>query len=172
MVAQRVRSIRPVIAALLLAVPSGAQPKAPPRSPSSEDLARQADVVLVGTVRELKSEWNASRTQIVTRVTVAVDQYLKGGTAGNSFTLFVPGGEVGTVGEMYSHMPVFRRNEDVVVFAEKDPQNHFRVAGGRAGKLIVKKDPATGSPLVAGRQRLDDFVTSIRNTVEHPQLDR
>jgi hypothetical protein len=164
--------IRLFVAALLFALQAGAQPKAASRAPSSEDLARQADVVLVGTVRELKSEWNASRTQIVTRVTVAVDQFLKGGTTGASFTLFVPGGEVGTVGEMYSHLPVFRRNEDVVVFAEKDRQNHYRVAGGRAGKLTVRKDPATGTPLVAGRQRLDEFVTSIRSAVEHPQLDR
>ena len=64
---------------------------------------------------------------IRTRVTLSVDQFVKGGSPQNSLTIYIPGGEIDGVGEVYSHMPTFRQNEDVVVFAEKDRDDRYRV---------------------------------------------
>jgi hypothetical protein len=132
---------------------------------STEELAARAEIVAVGQVATLASEWNENRTAIRTRITLSVDQYMKGSGQGASLTLYVPGGEVGTVGEYYSHMPVFRKDENVVVFVRKDRQNHLRVLGGEAGKFTIKKDPASGVPLVAGKRTLQEFTALIKQAM-------
>ncbi len=138
---------------------------------STEELTRRADVVAVGQVASLSSEWNETHSAIRTRVVLSVSQYVKGTGEGGSLTVYVPGGEVGTVGEIYSHMPVFHRDEDVVVFAEKDRQNRYRVCAGQQGKFVVKTDAATGVKLVAGRRTLQEFTAEIKRA-EVQQITR
>jgi hypothetical protein len=94
------------------------------------DLSKRSDVVAVGKVASLKAEWTADKQRIQTRVTLSVDDYVKG-NEGKSMELVVPGGEVGAVGELYSHMPKFSQGEEVVVFAAKDKKGRFRVVSGR-----------------------------------------
>ena len=129
------------------------------------DLSKKADVIAVGRVSRMKAEWTQDRSRIQTTVTVSIDEYVKG-SGGSTLELSVPGGEVGSVGEVYSHMPKFLEGENVVVFAEKDKRGHYRVAGGSDGKYGVKKDEVTGKPVVAGRKPLDDFKTEIRNAAK------
>lgn len=103
---------------------------------------------------------------IRTRVTVNVDQYVKGGSAGNALTLYVSGGEVDGVGEVYSDMPRFRAEEEVFVFAKKDARGFYRVAGGDQGKYTILKDEASGRPMVAGRKTLEEFTASVRTALQ------
>jgi hypothetical protein len=128
-----------------------------------EDLTRGSDVIAVGKVKELKSEWVSGKKAIVTRVTLDVDEFLKGG-AGQTLTVLVPGGEVDGVGEWYSHTARFKKDEDVVLFAKKQGTSDFRVTGGESGKLIVTKDPRTGASVVGGGTALDDLKKRVRNT--------
>jgi hypothetical protein len=114
-----------------------------------EQLTARSEVVAVGTVSDLRSEWNSDRTRITTRVTLAVEEYLKGTRSERILVLTAPGGEVGSVGEVYSHMARFQNNEQVVVFAERDGTGGFRVSGGEQGKLTVHQDPATRKPVVS-----------------------
>jgi len=81
-------------------------------------------------------------------------------------TIATPGGEVDGVGELYSHSARFAKDEQVVVFAEKDKQGRFRVSGGHEGKFTVSKDEASGIPLVSNSKRLEDFKTEIRNSLK------
>ena len=134
-----------------------------------EDLARNAEVVAVGQVRDLTSEWDESGTRIRTKVLLSVDQFVKGSGSGNTLTLYVPGGEVGSVGEIYSHMPTFKREEQVVVFAEQDKQHHYRVSGGQQGKLTIEKDQQSGKPMVSGQSTLEEFKNAVKNTVQRQQ---
>jgi hypothetical protein len=129
-----------------------------------EELTRDADVVAVGKVTGMKGEWDQNKTRIVTRVTVAVNEYLKG-NAGTVLTITSPGGEVDGVGEWYSHTARFKKDEDVVVFAEKDKKGNFRVAGGEQGKLVVKKDAQTSIERVSPQMTLDDFKTRVKHAV-------
>jgi hypothetical protein len=128
-----------------------------------EELARSAESVAIGQVTGIASEWDETGKAIRSRVTLAVSEYVKGGGSGSSLTIYVPGGEVGGVGEIYSHAPSFRRDENVVVFVEKDKQDHYRVAGGVQGKYIIEQDKATGKPVVSGIIPLDQFKARIRN---------
>ena len=129
-------------------------------------LARGADVILTGKVTHKQSAWNQNKTKIYTRTTVQVDEYLKGRANGNSVEITYPGGEVGDVGELYSHMPTFEDNEEVLVFLKKDnKQKSFKVFQGKEGKIKVFSDPETkekrtGSnvPVKALKAQIKSFI--------------
>jgi hypothetical protein len=130
-----------------------------------DELSARAEVVAVGRVAGTKSGWENNKANIVTYVTLTVGEYLKGG-GGGTMTIATPGGEVDGVGELYSHSARFAKDEQVVVFAEKDKQGRFRVSGGHEGKFTVSKDEASGIPLVSNSKRLEDFKTEIRNSLK------
>lgn len=127
-------------------------------------LARRAEIVAVGKVVSSRSQWEGNRSRIVTYVTVSVDQYLKG-AAGSTITIVAPGGEVDGVGELYSHSVAFAGDEEVVVFAEKWKQGHYRITGGPQGKLRVTRDRVSGKALVGENRTLQDFSDGIRRIV-------
>jgi len=135
----------------------------------ADALAKKAEVVAVGRVTDLKAEWDQNKSRIVTRVTMAVGEYLKGG-AGTVMTITSPGGEVDGVGEWYSHTARFAKDEDVVVFAEKDKKGNFRVSGGQEGKISIKKDQASGEPRVSERVSLDEFKTKVKDAVRAQEI--
>ena len=129
-----------------------------------EDLAKRAEVVAVGKVSALVSQWNADHSRIYTTVTLSVDQYLKGGSAAGALTLVVAGGEVDGVGEVYSHTAAFRRDENVLVFAEKDRQGNLRVSHGQQGKFDVTKDALSGKAFV-GTRSMEDIAGAVRAAI-------
>ena len=137
---------------------------------STDDISRQAEVIAIAKVAGLSAEWNEAHTMIRTRVTLNVDQYVKGGTAGNALTLYVPGGEVDGVGEVYSDMPRFKADEEVFVFAKKDTRGLYRIAGGEQGKYTIQRDAVTGKLSVAGNKPLDDFAASVRKALQVQSL--
>jgi hypothetical protein len=146
---------------LLPVVPSAALGQT--RALKIDDLAKRADVVVVGRVAELKSEWSTDKTHIVTRVTLSVQEYVKGGEAGiASVTLTTLGGEVGEVGELYTHVPAFHPNEDVVVFLGRSANGDHFVTGGTEGKFVVERDPTSGNERVVGEDGLDEFIARVR----------
>lgn len=132
---------------------------------STDDLSNKAQIVAVGKVKATRSEWENNKSRIVTYATVNVDEYLKGGD-GNVITIVTPGGEVDGVGELYTHTARFEKDEDVVVFAEKDRLGRYRVSGGHEGKFRVTKDEATGTRFVSDRKRLEDFKAEVRNALK------
>jgi len=140
-------------------VPAGVRSQS--KHMATDKLTTRAELVAVGVVKETKSEWDESHSSIRTRVTVSVDEYLKGSGA-KTLEIYVPGGEVDGVGELYTHMAKFKKDEEVVVFAEKDTEHRYRVSGGDQGKINVKKDKATGVTMVGGQQSLDDFKAEVR----------
>ena len=128
-----------------------------------DDLAKRAEVVAVGRVADMKSEWTADQTHIVTRVTLSVQEYVKGGEANvSTLTITTLGGEVGDVGELYTHVPTFRQNEVVVVFLEKSADGGYRVSGGTQGKYNIEPDPVSGTPVVAGKDGLEKFTSRVK----------
>lgn len=147
-----------VLVAAALPIPLQAQEKAA----SVEELAKKSDLIAVGKVRERRASWDAKRTRIETTITMEVDEVLKG-SAGRTIEIVTPGGEVGGVGEAYSHTPSFSRDEELVVFVVKDRENRFRVAGGTSGKRSIATDAASGEKLVGGKKRLADFSAEVKN---------
>jgi hypothetical protein len=156
------RPPRHILTMLLALVALGSVARSQERELKTAELTRQADLVVVGRVADIRSSWNHGRTRIQTAVTVAIDQSLKGTPGGGTVTILTPGGEVDGVGEYYSHTARFRKDEDVVVFARKAAGGELRVTGGEQGKVAVRKDEATGARMVAGDMTLDAFIARVK----------
>lgn len=133
---------------------------------STEGLVQRADVIVVGKVTAMNSEWSSDRSRIFTRVTVSVDQHIKGATSVNSVTITVPGGEVDGIGEVYSHSARFKEDEEVVVFAARDRKGQLQVVGGDEGKTTVRKEAETGRQLVSDSESLERYTAKLKGVVK------
>ncbi len=115
------------------------------------ELTKQSDLVFVGKVKEVQSEWNKDHTRIYSRITLKVDQLVKGNSQGNEVSFLQPGGEVGTVGEVYSDIPRFKDDENVLLFLEKTKYGaNYMVTGGMEGKFPVQVNSQNEQKTVGG----------------------
>ena len=146
------------------------QVSAQTKAMTTEEMARRADVVAIGKVTATKSEWDQNKSRIVTRATMNVGEYVKG-NAGSVMTFTTLGGEVDGVGEWYSHVARFTKDEEVVVFAEKDKKVNYRVTGGSEGKIPIKRDERTWIARVSSQITLDDFKSRIKQAL-NPQQEK
>ena len=149
-----------LLCAVLVAIAVPAHGQSKTAALNTEQLTAQSDIVVAGKVAGLVSEWSPKHDRIQTRVTVSVDQSMKGNAAGSAITVLVPGGEVDGVGEWYSHSVSFQNNEDVVLFAKQE-SGHYRVVGGEAGKLSVQRDEKTGAKFIPHMGSLEEFSKNI-----------
>jgi hypothetical protein len=127
-----------------------------------KQLTVNADLIVTGKVAGNKSNWNPDKTRIYTEATLQVDEYLKGNNIGNSVVVTYPGGEVNGIGELYTHMPKFENNEDVLVFLKKDA-NGYKVFDGEEGKIKIMKDVKTGEEITSSNVRINYLKAQIKN---------
>ena len=131
-----------------------------------KQLSEKSDVIITGKVTQQNASWNESRTRIYTYATIQVDEYLKGGNTGNSIVVSYPGGEVGDIGEFYTHTPKFVNNEEVLVFLKKDKAgSSYKVVNGEEGKLTVISDAKTGEKITSQNVRVNTLTAQIKNYV-------
>jgi hypothetical protein len=64
---------------------------------SVEDLKKEADVIVIGDIKEVESRSNFWRTKVHTYSTVSVKKYIKG-TGSETLTIITEGGTVGDSG--------------------------------------------------------------------------
>ncbi|MFI5252187.1 MAG: hypothetical protein ACHQQQ_07115 [Bacteroidota bacterium] len=136
---------------------------------NADNLIRQSDVIVQGSVKGRMAEWTPKHDKIQTRIVIGINQLMKGTVQGNSMTVVVPGGEVDGVGEWYSHVPRFDNDEEVVLFAKQDKGGVYRVAEGEAGKFTVTIDSRTRSKVISNIGTLDAFSNKIKSTVKLQQ---
>jgi len=127
------------------------------RQLSLEELAGRADTIVLGTVIQQESAWDAGHTAIHTDVTLAVERVLAG-TAGEVVTLRVAGGSVAGISMHASNAPVFQEGERVIVCLDTstDPST---VVGLQQGKFTVKGSVVTGT---GKTWSLDEFSAAVR----------
>jgi len=129
-------------------------------------LSEKADVILTGKVTQQASSWNENKTRIYTRTTIQVEDYLKGNHNGNTITVTSPGGEVGDIGEKYSHMPSFDNNEELLVFLKKDTKStDYHVLNGEDGKINLITDPKTGETVTASNVKINAIKAQIKSYI-------
>ena len=127
-------------------------------------LVKGADVILTGKVTKQNSSWNENKTRIYTKATLKVDDYLKGNNNTNTVEVTYPGGEVGDVGELYSHMPRFTNDEEVLVFLKKDKKNiSYRVYDGEEGKISLIRDSKTGEKVTTSNIKVNHIRAQIKS---------
>lgn len=143
--------------------PKAAEPK---ETSVIKQLSRGADVIVTGKVTEKQSNWNEKKTRIYTVTTVAVDEYLKGQNSGSFVEVTTPGGEVGDVGELYTHMPRFEDNEEVLVFLKRDgDRRSYKVLNGEEGKITVLRDAETSEKVTRSHMRIETLKEQIKSFI-------
>ena len=126
-------------------------------------LSKDSDVIITGKVIDKESSWNESKSRIYTKTTVQVDEYLKGTNAEQSVEIRTPGGEVGDVGELYSHMPRFENEEEVLVFLRKDDKiKEYRVQNGEEGKITIISDSKSKEKVTSINISVKDLKSQIK----------
>jgi hypothetical protein len=128
------------------------------------ELSKGADVILTGKVTQQVSSWNENKTRIYTKAVIQVNEYIKGNNFENSVTVKYPGGEVGEIGEMYSHMPSFMDNEEVLLFLKKDKMStDYKVFNGENGKISVVNDPQSGEKVTTSNVSISSLKAKIKS---------
>jgi len=126
-----------------------------------KQLTTNADIIVTGKISSNKSSWNNNKTRIFTEATLNIDEYLKGNNNGSSVVITYPGGEVNGVGELYTHMPNFEDNENVLVFLKKDEKG-YKVFDGEEGKIRIIKDAKTGEAITSSNIRISHLKAQIK----------
>ncbi len=132
-----------------------------------KNLSEGADMIVTGKVVNQKSEWSSDKSKIYTNVTIQVDEFLKGSNNQNRIVIKNLGGEVGNVGETYSHVPTFQDDEDVLLFVKKSTKDEsLRVFEGDEGKLTLYQDKNTGEKVTSNNIKASEMKREIKNYVE------
>jgi hypothetical protein len=128
-----------------------------------KQLTKGADLILTGKVHKKVSGWNDSKTRIYTKTTLQVEEVLKGQKSDASVEVTSPGGEVDGIGELYTHMPRFADDEEVLVFLKKNEKDgNYRVINGEEGKISIPVDPETEKKSTGTKIQLDDLKAQIK----------
>jgi hypothetical protein len=131
-----------------------------------ESMSKNADLIITGKVVEQNSSWNESKTRIYTQATIQVEEYLKGSNNNKPVVVSYPGGEVGEVGELYSHMPRFEDNEEVLVFLKNEYEStNYKVLNGEDGKINIVTDPRTGEKVTSSNVSVSSLKAQIKSYV-------
>ena len=152
----------------VLIIVSGFFPAAFAQLTSSEveSMSKNADLIITGKVTQQNSSWNENQTRIYTQATIQVEEYLKGSNNSGPVIISYLGGEVGEVGEMYSHMPRFEDNEEVLVFLKKDDKStNYKVFNGEEGKINVIIDPKTGEKVTTSNVQINSLKAQIKSYI-------
>ena len=132
-----------------------------------QSLSKGADVILTGKVSKQNSSWNKDKSRIYTDVTLEVEEYLKGNNGNKTLVVTTPGGEVGEVGELYTHMPRFSKDEEVLLFVKKDTKDmSYKVVNGEEGKIALYTDKKTGDKVTSSNRKISTLKKEIKNYVE------
>jgi hypothetical protein len=130
-------------------------------------LTQGADVILAGKVLQQKSKWNENRSRIYTDATIQVEEYLKGNTNESSIVVTYLGGEVGGVGELYTHMPNFNDDEEILVFLKKDQlTSGYKVFNGELGKITIIYDKITGEKITTSDVKINTLKEQVKSFSE------
>ncbi|MFZ3060661.1 MAG: hypothetical protein WA102_13115 [Candidatus Methanoperedens sp.] len=134
---------------------------------SVEDLTRESDVIAIGDIKEGESGWNLWRTMIYTYSTLSVEKYIKGGEGAETLTIITEGGTAGGSFMLVEDVPVFTKNEKVLVFLKR-AGSEFSVAGWAQGKYIVENESVRD---ISGEKvALKDFLRRIGDVMPVPDV--
>jgi hypothetical protein len=106
------------------------------------ELVTISSVIVHGRVTDVRGEWTDGRRGVETLVTVDASEYLKG-HLGGTFTIHVPGGQLGRYRTVFVGAPEFRAGDEVVLFLRAS-----RIVGLSQGAFRVVPDFQSGRPTV------------------------
>ena len=137
--------MRKVVVALLVAIIGATGVRAGAHQGSHHamwipDLATRADVIVIADVGDVRSQWNASRTMILTTIELDVREALKGAIPDDRLTVTELGGQVGDISSVVPDAPQFRPGERALLFLTCRPDSRLAVTGLWQGKFEIETD--------------------------------
>ncbi len=129
---------------------------------SVEDLTKEADVIVIGDIKDVESRWSQGRTPINTHVMLSVENYIKGGKGQETLTIITQGGSKWGFTVWVEDAPDFRKNEKVLVFLKKAGRE-FSVAGWAQGKYIVENEEVR--EISGEKVSLKDFLRRVEDAM-------
>jgi hypothetical protein len=148
-----------VLAVLVLAAAAALLPvPAPPPAAGGSisgvlpvaDLARRADLVVIGRVQEVTAVRRSADGLVETLVTLHVEEVLKG-AAGPTVEFARLGGRVGAVTSVVPGAPEFAAGERVLVFLARRPDGRLGLSDLFQAKFSLERDPRASVPLAVRR---------------------
>ncbi len=145
-----------------------------------DELLARAEVVVVGTVRETRSGWDAGEHTIYTHADLVDLDVLKGDVPAAVYQLRIPGGVVGDDAQIYPGMPMLVSGQRYVLFVRGHLQQFIPFVGAYQGvyqvrpvdgeQRVYRFDQQSGPGFAAGvalrsAPTLDEFVERIRATL-------
>ena len=126
-----------------------------------QGLTVESSDIVVGTIVDVSSGWNAEKTRIYSHVVLEVERVVKGNFRPSGRVKFQTiGGRAGDVSLDVPSAPIFRVGERTVVFFGGEPNYNTPVTGWEQGKFTVEN----GVILENGRY-VDDFIAEVRAIV-------
>ncbi|MFO7775260.1 MAG: hypothetical protein R6W89_05635 [Candidatus Hydrogenedentota bacterium] len=124
-----------------------------------------SDDIITGKIVAAESYWN-DQSQIVTDVTVEVDETVKGRKNEESYTYFTMlGGQVGAIAAHVTHMPTFEPGEEVLLFLEDSSRgNGHLIVAGKGGKGEIVEDEESGEKIVRGGDIVQEVAKAVSET--------
>jgi hypothetical protein len=110
-------------------------------------LIARSERIVYGRVLSTRPAWDPATQTIWTHTELLVLDSPKG-RSGSTVVISEPGGVLGEVGHVFSGVPSFSVNEEVVVFLHAQEGQRLRVTGLRQGVYSVRRDPDTGRRVV------------------------
>lgn len=110
-------------------------------------LVKEARLIVVGRVVDVRAEWIAAERRVETFVTLDVDDALKGVPAGH-LIFRVPGGQYGRYRTVMVGAPEFRAGDEAVLFFGSAPAAYPYPLGLSQGVFRVRQDRLTGERMV------------------------
>lgn len=139
-----------------------------------EQLTQEADLILTGKVKSMRSDWNEERSLIYTYVTISVSGYIKNNLTPEEseenreqeIVVRILGGEVDGLRLMVSDTPEFEEGEEVFLFlrSRMDGTTFLKVAGLFQGKYTVENGTAKNKVLEL-EIPVEQFVSHVREVV-------
>lgn len=126
-----------ILAVLLLAATAQATIV---KSVSVEEMAKTADVIVVGEVLSRTSSWNDAKTRIYTVTRVRVGEAIKGSTGGAEIQIRQIGGTLDGLTQQIVGNAKLAEGEEVLVFLDRDETLPFHYVVGMAqGKFSIDR---------------------------------
>jgi hypothetical protein len=108
---------------------------------SIAELTKRSDVIVLGTVTSIASDWNVNRTAIETRIDLKVEEIFKGRADHGKITFHQLGGVVGEIASSVGEAAAFVEGERVAVFLSKNNRERLQVVAFFEGKFSVERRP-------------------------------
>ena len=108
---------------------------------SIPELTARSDVIALGTVSSIASDWNLNRMTIETRIDLKVEEIFKNTVDQKKISIYQLGGVVGDTASSVGETASFVESERVAVFLSKNKQERLQLVGFFQGKFSVERHP-------------------------------